>query len=287
MPRHYLSVSLLGEKGITTPLDKKEYKKCYQIWEKSELWPKRREEEPSIIGTETSKIYNNFCPEVVFEIFGIFAINLSEYADELDRNIAHKELSKVKAGKDDYRWYWPSMKSQHYTDCPVYSLLINYSMNKEKTDINLTSKQEKDYEKFEYKCYDHLHIPGTSSINRSNEIIVNEVKIKIGDSLFLLLLRFIVELKKEAGGWINSYTLYEEKVIPDPNKYQKYSNLKRDLQGSLLNRDAEKFIQNDGSRNFRISTHPDFITYNKEKLLNHQDSQIRKLAEELSNNDNK
>ena len=44
-------------------------------------------------------------------------------------------------------------------------------------------------------------------------------------------------------------------------------------------------IENDKKGRYRISTHPDFITYNKEKLLNHQDSQIRELAEELPNND--
>ena len=53
------------------------------------------------------------------------------------------------------------------------------------------------------------------------------------------------------------------------------------LKGSLIDKNAKKFIENDGSKNYRISTHPDFITYNKEKLLNHKDSQIRKLAEEL------
>jgi len=178
------------------------------------------------MGTDTSKIYRNFCPEVVFEIFGIFATNLSEYADELDRNIVHKELTKIKAGKDDYRLYRSSIKPQYYTDCPIYSLLINYSINKEKIDINLTSKQERDYKKFEYKCKDQIHIPGTGSFYRSNEIIANEVKIKIGDSIFLLLLRFIVELKKGLGGWINVNTLKSERIINDPDKYQIYSNLR-------------------------------------------------------------
>lgn len=32
---------------------------------------------------------------------------------------------------------------------------------------------------------------------------------------------------------------------------------------------------------YRISDHPDFITYNKEKIRSHKDADIRKLAEEL------
>ncbi len=148
----------------------------------------------------------------------------------------------------------------------------------------LSEEQEKDREKYGYKCRDKVHIPGTSSLYRSNEIIVNKANIKIGDSLFLLLLRLVVELKKREGGWINMSTLHIDRIITDPDKYQIYSRLRTTLQGSLIDKDGKKFIENDGSKNYRISTHPDFITYNKEKLLSHQDSQIRKLAEELPNN---
>lgn len=133
----------------------------------------------------------------------------------------------------------------------------------------LYNNQKKDYEKCEYKCYDEIHITGNSSIYRSNEIIVNGIKIKIGDSIFLLLLRLVVELKKEEGGWVDRNTLYKDRIIRDPDKFQIYSNLRTALQGNLLDKNARKFIENDGSKSYRISTHPDFITYNKEKLLNH------------------
>lgn len=147
--------------------------------------------------------------------------------------------------------------------------------------IGLSKEQKKDYEKHEYKCTDQIHVPGTSSISRSNEIIANKTKIKIGDSLFLLLLRLAVESKKGEGGWVNISTLHIDRIITDTDKYQIYSRLRTDLRGSLIDKDGKKFIENDGSRNYRISTHPDFIKYDREKLLNHQDSQIRKLAEEL------
>jgi len=55
----------------------------------------------------------------------------------------------------------------------------------------------------------------------------------------------------------------------------------------LLDGDGKNFIENDGLKNYRISIHPDFITYNKEKLRSHKDLDIRKLAEELPNNDSK
>lgn len=151
--------------------------------------------------------------------------------------------------------------------------------------IELSKEQERDYEKYGYNCKDRIYIPGTSSFYRSNEIIVNGIKIKIGDSLFLLLLRLAVELKKGESGWVNISTLHIDRIITVPDKYQIYSRLRTTLQGSLIDKDGEKFIENDGSKNYRISTHPDFITYNKEKLLSHKDPDIKKLAEELPNND--
>lgn len=152
---------------------------------------------------------------------------------------------------------------------------------KPKAITELSKRQKTDYEEFEYQCYDKVYIPGTIPMKRSNLIVVNGNEIKMGDSLFTLFLRFAIELKKEKGGWVNIYTLESEGVITDVLKYQIYSNLRTALEGSLLDKDGQKFIQSDGSKNYRISTHPDFITYDKKKLLAHQDHHIRELAKKL------
>lgn len=39
--------------------------------------------------------------------------------------------------------------------------------------------------------------------------------------------------------------------------------------GSPLEKDAKKFIENDGSKRYRISTHPDFVICDHENLVNH------------------
>jgi hypothetical protein len=54
--------------------------------------------------------------------------------------------------------------------------------------------------------------------------------------------------------------LESEGVITDVLKYQIYSNLKIALEDSLLDKDGQKFIQSDGSKKYRISTHLDFTT---------------------------
>ena len=146
----------------------------------------------------------------------------------------------------------------------------------------LTDKQNKDYKNFEYKCYDKIYIPGTIPMKRSNEIEVNSHKIKLGDSVFKLFLRLVLELKKEKEGWVNRHSLGSDSIIADVEKFQIYSNLRTALQGSLLDKDGQKFIENNGSKQYRISLHPDLIAYDREKLLKHPDSSIRDIARKLS-----
>lgn len=145
----------------------------------------------------------------------------------------------------------------------------------------LSDKQDRDYKDFEYKCYDKIYIPGTIPMKRSNEIEVNNHKIRLGDSMFKLFLRFVQELKKKKHGWVNRHTLGLDSIIADVDKFQIYSNLRSALQGSLLDKDGQKFIENDGSKQYRISLHPDFIAYDREKLLKHPDSSIQTLAKKL------
>jgi hypothetical protein len=145
----------------------------------------------------------------------------------------------------------------------------------------LTKDQEEDYKNFEYRCYDKIHILGNSSMKRSNEIEVNGHKVRLGDSMFRLFLRLALELKKKRGGWVSRHTLDVEGIITDVDKFQVYSSLRMALQGSLLDKEGQKFIENNGSKQYRISLHPDFITYHREKLLKHHDNSIQELARKL------
>ncbi len=84
-------------------------------------------------------------------------------------------------------------------------------------------------------------------------MVVNGNEIKMGDPLFILILA--------VWGWVNIYTLTSGGVITDVLKYQIYSNLRTALEGSLLDKDG--------------------VTYDKKKLLAHQDRHIRELAKKL------
>jgi hypothetical protein len=175
-----------------------------------------------------------------------------------------------------------------YFDAEVCRLLENMISGLLRPEIGvdlvirqLTKDQEEDYKNFEYKCYDKIHMPGNSSMKRSNEIDVNGHKVRLGDSMFRLFLRLVLELKKKRGGWVSRYTLDSDGIITDVDKFQIYSNLRTSLQGSLLDKERQKFIENNGSKQYRISLHPDFITYHREKLLKHHDNSIQELARKL------
>jgi hypothetical protein len=138
----------------------------------------------------------------------------------------------------------------------------------------LTAKQTADYTKYAYQCYDVLHIPGTASRKKSNDINVNGHLIKMPDSAFGLFMELIVELKKGKGGWLT-------KVV-EAGKYQIFDRVRSPIKGSLLGKDGLKFVEGNGSKQYRISTHPDFITYDRANLLKHADSTVKALAKKLA-----
>ncbi len=138
------------------------------------------------------------------------------------------------------------------------------------TRPKLTSTQIADYETHKYLCYDRLHILGTPPVNRSSEILIDGKKIKIPDAPFRLLIELVTELKKGAGGWVTKHT--------EVGKYQSFERLREPFDGHVNSRE---FIENDGSKRYRISIHPDFVTYERGNLLKHSDTTVQELTKRL------
>ncbi len=120
-PRFYQSLSLLGSAG-STAIESSEDNRLFEKWEKSDLWPKTMEQETIIYGN--NKFFAKFCPEVAFEGFGYFASYLGRYSGEREHGLAHEKLGEIGASSEDYRWAWLSVTSMHYTECPLYSVLL-------------------------------------------------------------------------------------------------------------------------------------------------------------------
>jgi len=138
----------------------------------------------------------------------------------------------------------------------------------------LTKKQKADYAKYGYRCHDSLHISGTVLKNYRNKVRVKGHTINITDAPLQLLIELVVELKRGKGGWIK---------IPKKGRDQKIHRLRMELESILKVKD---FIENKASQyykdpKFRISTHPDLITYDKNELLKHSSPSIKALAKKL------
>lgn len=123
-PVYYLSLSLLGSVGITTALQASEEIRLQEKWKKSEHWPSLSEYEPRAYGPG-DKGFSHFCPEVAYDVFGLFASELHRYADEIDINFAHRQLGKQGAPATDWRWQWSQITPLHYSECHLYSQLLS------------------------------------------------------------------------------------------------------------------------------------------------------------------
>lgn len=123
-PRFFQSLSLLGEAGSTT-IPKSEGEILLKYWKKSDLWPATREQATSVgglLGNPSS--FSKFCPEILYDRFQFFVTSLFRYSDEIDRDHAHSKLQAEGAPNGDPRWLWQHYEAQHYTECPVYSVLL-------------------------------------------------------------------------------------------------------------------------------------------------------------------
>jgi hypothetical protein len=122
-PRYYQSLSLLGEAGSTKiPPDEDERLKAF--WEKSELWPRTGERATSVSCSDKRwHSLSEFCPEVMYERFGLFAKGLGSYFDDLDRGCAYEQLEKEGVPSTHWRRQWEWLMPLHFTECPLYSPL--------------------------------------------------------------------------------------------------------------------------------------------------------------------
>src|SRR5579859_1997758 len=123
-PRYFESVALRSDTRVTTQLPKELHDAALAKWRKHELAPATGETATSISGGKDPNCYSNFCPEVAYDTFKLFAITLIRINDSIDRQIAERIIEKDPApeGKD-WRWSWSHVEPLHFSDCPLYAKL--------------------------------------------------------------------------------------------------------------------------------------------------------------------
>jgi DNA-binding MarR family transcriptional regulator len=151
----------------------------------------------------------------------------------------------------------------------------------------LTSTQRADYEQQKYRCRDQLCVTGTFDSKGRNVVVVNNGQVLLGPRQLHLLLIFVSAAKSGEGNWVDPdelIPLHFDPRAPRGGKYQPLSRLRDKLRPALESVQAdlfEKGFDQAGTRRYRLSTHPDFITYEKEKLLQHPDEDIKRIAGQL------
>ena len=121
-PRYFESVALLSDSGITATLPAATHETALAKWQPHELWPATAETATSISGGQPPNCFSNFCPEVAFDTFKLFASSLIRFSDEIDRDIRYRKLQQEgQSATRDWRWDWEHIGPMHYSECPIYS----------------------------------------------------------------------------------------------------------------------------------------------------------------------
>ena len=141
-PRYYHSLYLMGNSRITTQMKPEKIKELDSFWSRTDILPVVAEHDTGISSYDDKNTgFSNFCPEISYNVFGLFADYLHRYADEIDTSMAHSRLEK-EAHLKDWRWDWQFISPMHYLACPVYSQLIARSPGPTKQDVNVPSPKE-------------------------------------------------------------------------------------------------------------------------------------------------
>lgn len=155
-----------------------------------------------------------------------------------------------------------------------------------KNKKKITDKQNEDYKKYKYKCFDKIYISGERPVQDNCRIKLNGKDTFIEEANFKLLLRLVVQIKNGKNeGWANMPDIItDEPPFATVNDYHNYIyRLRRNLKHNLINQNPSDFIENNPLGNYRISTHPDNITYNRENLMKNflNDQYILQLTKQL------
>jgi hypothetical protein len=114
---------LLSQKDYITKIRREDVERLDKKWQSFQ--PLTAEDDAMVMfSTEKSRFesISRFCPEVSYNIFGVFATGLSRYGDEYGKEFAYRKLTQHKVDSEDPRWEWMSIVPLHYTECIEYSL---------------------------------------------------------------------------------------------------------------------------------------------------------------------
>lgn len=140
---------------------------------------------------------------------------------------------------------------------------------------------EEEYRQLGFKCRLPVHVTGDTGRSGNNVVLVGESRVLISDIPFVLFLRLIVGLYGNKQGLVSKLELVGDGHGGDDADYQSVHRLRRSFVGVLGDLDPQDFVEVPRPKTLRLSVHPRLVSYDKGKLLAHDNALVRALAEQL------
>ena len=131
-----------------------------------------------------------------------------------------------------------------------------------------------------YKTQLPVLITGDTKKWHRNIVIVNGLPVALGDRLFLIFLRLCIQLIRYGSG-VSKAGLRSGGHCRSGSEEQTIGRLRNAFTIILGKRVTHDFIERYGRGMIRLSTLPDLVKYNKERLRSHGNEKVQRLAKEL------
>lgn len=119
--KYYASLYLLGGLNVASRIQSEKVAELDEYWAESGLIPVLEEFETTVTYDERNSLASvrNFCPEVSYDFYGLFADYMHKYVDDIDKSVVQKRLARESL-TSNWHWSWMSVSPKHYTECKEY-----------------------------------------------------------------------------------------------------------------------------------------------------------------------
>ncbi len=150
-----------------------------------------------------------------------------------------------------------------------------------KTQRTLSAREEEECRRHGCGTKSSIYITGQTEKRAANIILVNGMRVIIGDVPFALFLRLAVELFRNKKGAVPKSTLIRGGYIRADGEFQAIARLRQAFTTALDSFRPEELIESCEHRSLRLSIDPSLIEYSRNGLLLHRNKRIRRLAARL------
>jgi hypothetical protein len=126
-----------------------------------------------------------------------------------------------------------------------------------------------------------LNLTGRTLGASSNEVIVADEAIRIGDKSFALLLALVAARFNSPDGWIHKQDLFEKGILVAKHNYKQVERLRKSLAKGPSASNAALVVETPGDGRIRLAVEAASIRVDKAALLQHGDRFIKEVASRL------